>query len=288
MRVKVREVRESISLSVLSSPKPLPLAVPLLYPLRWPTVGLVPSAATPTSPRRVQSSPCQDTVTSPPLCFSFSGFYRIAARSGDQIDFWVCTQCLWREGEVVTVWKLTRGTNCFVDLGFVLSRFWVRSASEVCRTESVAASLPPGYRLLCSPLTLSLFGCCCRWSRVRAVLSFVRSPKSGLASLPPADWSFVSSALQVSKGSRQPLPDFSMLCSQSFCAGHALPSSGVDNVWSRFHWVSMAGPRLGLPCFACHPCRSRLRDGPSIMSVPRSTEAKYLLLAACFDKLLRC
>ena len=149
-------MRESISLSVLSFPKPLPLVVPLLYLLRWPTVGLVPSVATPTSPRRIQSSPCQDTVTSPPLCFSFSGFHRIAAGSGDQIDFWVCPQCLWREGEVVTVRKLTGGTNCFVDLGFVLSRFWVRSVSEVCRTESVAASLPPGYRLLCSPLSLSL------------------------------------------------------------------------------------------------------------------------------------
>ncbi|KAF2545486.1 hypothetical protein F2Q70_00020823 [Brassica cretica] len=57
--------------------------------------------------------------------------------------------------------------------------------------------------------------------------------------------------------------------------GHALPSYGVDNVWSRFHWVLMAGPRLGLPCFAC----------PGIMSVPRSTEAKCLILISSIAKL---
>ncbi|KAH0894241.1 hypothetical protein HID58_056670 [Brassica napus] len=76
--------------------------------------------------------------------------------------------------------------------------------------------------------------------------------------------------------------------------GHALSSSGVDNVWSRFQWVLMAGPRLDLPCFACRPCWSRLRDGlrvlgpfsgPGIMSVPRSTEAKCLLLVSSIAKL---
>ena len=133
-------------------------------------------------------------------------------------------------------------------------------------------------------------------------VSFVRSPKSGLASLPPADWSFrilrpssfrrKLSDVTCLSDAMQPIllcgtcvmgPELSRITSASIslsltCSsspglfffgwdsqGHALPSYGVDNVWSRFHWVLMAGPRLGLPCFACRLCRGRLRDGLRVL-----------------------
>ncbi|KAF2559727.1 hypothetical protein F2Q68_00014273 [Brassica cretica] len=120
-------------------------------------------------------------------------------------------------------------------------------------------------------------------------VSFVRSPKSGLASLPPADWSFPNPSVRYLRDGtgaepynlcfHQPVPHLLFLswpiCFGWDSQGHALPSYGVDNVWSRFHWVLMAGPRLGLPCFAC----------PGIMSVPRSTEAKCLILISSIAKL---
>ncbi|KAH0930165.1 hypothetical protein HID58_015892 [Brassica napus] len=92
-------------------------------------------------------------ASSPPLCSSFSSFCRITAGSGDQIDVWVCPQCLRREGEVVIVFMLAGGTVVLVDLGFVSRWIWVRSATVVCRNEARRCLFTSDLRLLCFPLS---------------------------------------------------------------------------------------------------------------------------------------
>ncbi|KAF3563813.1 hypothetical protein DY000_02012687 [Brassica cretica] len=74
---------------------------------RW----ISPVGPPPLISRSSNSSPCCAKVSSLPPCSSFSGSHRIVARSGDQFDDWVCIQCLWREGEVVTVFPPRRLTG---------------------------------------------------------------------------------------------------------------------------------------------------------------------------------
>ncbi|KAL0721810.1 hypothetical protein Bca4012_036409 [Brassica carinata] len=169
----------------------------------------------------------------------FASFMELRPDPANQTGFWVCTQSLWSDGEVVDAQISAGGAVSKVDLGFGSRWIWVsftlEGSPELLSVVVAAAA---------SPVSLA----------ASSVFPSPTMASDGLGSLVVRDSSWTSVLCFVSASCRFPSSSRLLMGTQP----PRYQRSWSVVFWSklRLEWTSqvvMAGPGLSQPCFAYPP-----------------------------------